>query len=120
LADEHGWEKWGNFPSEVLKMKKTIAIAKAKNILFLSGDRHLAEFSSAKLKGLDYPLVDFTTSGLTHTFPDGPSFPNRYRVGEVVKDLNFGVLRFDFKEKKVAIEIRGQGNKLFETLLQQY
>ncbi len=120
LANEHGWEKWGNFPSEVQKMKNTLRNAKAKNILFVSGDRHLAEFSVTEVEGLSYKLIDFTTSGLTHTYPDSPDDPNRYRVGKLVKDLNFGVLRFDFQNKKVTIEIRGEDNLLLDKLDQQY
>lgn len=121
LADEHGWGKWGNFPSEVQKkMKNTIINAKAKNILFVSDDRHLAEFSVAEIEGFPYELVDFTTSGLTHTYPDSPDDPNKYRVGELVKDLNFGVLRFDFRNKKLTMEIRGKNNRLYDTLEQHY
>ncbi len=82
LAYEHGWEKWGNFPSEVEKMKGILKNARAKNILFVSGDRHMAEFSVAQIDGLSYKLVDFTTSGLTHTYPDSPDTPNKYRVGK--------------------------------------
>jgi alkaline phosphatase D len=120
LADEHGWEKWGNFPNEVIKMKDMLRKAKARNIFFLTGDRHLAEFSMADIDGLDYPLVDFTTSGMTKTFPDSPYEPNRYRVGDQVRQLNFGVLRFNFQEKKVKMEIRGENNKLFDVLVQKY
>ncbi len=120
LADEHGWEKWGNHPSEVKKMYKMLKNAKSKNLLMLSGDRHLAEFSKNTVEGLKYPLIDFTTSGLTHTFPDNPEGINRYRVGKEIRDINFGVLRFDFENEKVLMEIRGAENTLLESLEQQY
>ncbi len=120
IADEHGWEKWGNFPSEVEKMKNILGKAKSKNILFVSGDRHLAEFSTTKVDGLDYELIDFTTSGLTHTYPDSPDEPNPYRVGKLVKELNFGLIKFDFETKKVSMEIRGMNNLLFDKLERQY
>ena len=120
LADEHGWEKWGNHPSEVKKMYKTLKKAKSKNILFVSGDRHLAEFSVTNVPELPYDLVDFTTSGLTHTFPDSPKEPNRFRVGKVVKGLNFGVLHFDLEVEKASMEVRGVNNELLEVLEVQY
>ncbi len=120
LADEHGWEKWGNHPSEVSKMYQLLKSAKARNILFLSGDRHSSEFSVTTVPGLDYKLIDFTTSGLTHTFPDSPDDPNRYRIGKLVKDLNFGVLQFDFDQKKVRMKIRGLENKILGEFEQQY
>ena len=120
LADEHGWEKWGNHPTEVKRMLTTLKNAKAKNMMILSGDRHLAEFSIDTVEGLPYKLVDFTTSGLTHTYPDSPDSPNRFRTGKLVKDLNFGVLKFDFKNQKVIMEIRGESNVLKDELKQQY
>ncbi len=120
LAYEHGWEKWGNFPSEVEKMKRILKDASAKNILFVSGDRHMAEFSVAQIDGLSYKLVDFTTSGLTHTYPDSPDTPNKYRVGKPIKDINFGLLRFDFQNKKVMMEVRGRDNLLLDKFEQQY
>ena len=120
LNDEHGYEKWGNFPSEVNRMYAVLSEAKAKNIMILSGDRHMAEFSLHKFDGLPYDLVDFTTSGLTHTYPDSPPSPNRFRVGKEIKDLNFGVLHFDFTNKKVHMEIRGEDNVLLEELELQY
>jgi alkaline phosphatase D len=120
LADEHGWEKWGNHPSEVKRMLEAIKNAKAKNIMILSGDRHIAEFSVSDVEGLPYSLVDFTTSGLTHTYPESPDTPNRFRKGKLVKDLNFGVLKFDFQSKKVRMEIRGRENKVLEVWNQQY
>ena len=120
LSYEHGWEKWGNFPSEVDKMIAMVTTAKAKNILFVSGDRHQAEFSSMYREGFKYPIVDFTSSGMTHVFPDSPTEANEYRVLEVVKELNFGLLEFDFDTKKVQMSIRGEGDKVFESMVQAY
>lgn len=120
LADEHGWEKWGNYPSEVEKMYQTLKMAKSSNILLLSGDRHLAEFSVDADSGLPYDLVDFTSSGLTHTYPESPDTPNRYRKGKLIKDLNFGVLNFDFDNQKIRFEVKGLQNKLLEVLEVHY
>jgi alkaline phosphatase D len=120
LADEHGWEKWGNLPNEVRRMYDVIKNAKAKNIIILSGDRHLAEFSKAEIDGLDYPLIDFTSSGMTKTYPDDPDDPNRYRIRDQVRQLNYGVLKFNFQEMKVKMEIRGENNKLYDVLVQKY
>jgi len=120
IANEHHWEQWGNFPDEVEKMNQMLAHAKSRNIFMVSGDRHLAEFSIKDIDGLSYPLVDFTTSGMTKTYPDSPEDPNKYRKGKQIQQLNFGVLVFDFQTKKVKMEIRGEGNKLYEVLEQEY
>lgn len=120
LNYNHGWEKWNNFPAEEEKLLHMINNAKAHNIMILSGDRHQAEISVMKDEQLGYPLVDFTSSGLTHVFPDGLTETNEYRVGDVYKVLNFGVLHFDFDTKQVQFEIRGVGDTLYNTFTQQY
>lgn len=120
LSKEHGWEKWYNFPSEVEKMRELLKGAKAKNIILLSGDRHMAEISVDDEAGLDYPLIDFTSSGLTHTWPHFSTEGNEYRVSNIIKRLNFGVLFFDFKNKTVTFELRGRDNFIFERFTQQY
>jgi len=120
LSAEHGFETWGNFPSEVEKLKDLIVTSKAKNVILLSGDRHISEFSTTKIGGLTYPLVDFTSSGLTHTYEEFSGEPNQYRVGEVVKDKSFGLLRFDFDKNEVRLEMRGWENKLLRDYLLEF
>ncbi|MEO9569955.1 MAG: alkaline phosphatase D family protein [Polaribacter sp.] len=70
LSGEHGFETWANFPHEIDKLKNTIINNKAKGTLLLSGDRHISEFSKIKFKNLSYPLIDFTSSGLTHSYTE--------------------------------------------------
>ncbi len=120
LSGDHGYEKWDHFPDEVAKMYSTLKNAKAPNIFMLSGDRHHAELQLNKDAGLGYPLVELTSSGLTHTYPGDPLEPNPYRVGEGTKELNFSVIKLDFENKKVTLEIRGKDNYLFEQMSQQY
>ncbi len=112
LSAEHGFETWGNFPSEVEKLKNLIVTSEAKNVILLSGDRHISEFSVTKVEGLQYPLIDFTSSGLTHTYEEFSGEPNQYRVGEVVKDKSFGLLKFNFETGTVLMEMRGENNEL--------
>jgi len=120
LNDQHGWEKWGNHPSEVTKMKEMLVAAKAKNVVLLSGDRHMAEISVGEIEGLQYPLIDFTSSGLTHTWIDGATEGNPLRISNVIKRLNFGVLLFNFEKNQITFELRGEDNFLYEQHLQQY
>ena len=89
-------------------------------MILLSGDRHISEFSKTQVEGLDYPLMDFTSSGLTHTYEEFSGEPNQYRVGEVVKYKSFGLLKFDFSNKKVLLEMRGKRNKLQQDYLLEF
>lgn len=120
LSDRHGYESWGNMPHEAARMKKIITKSGAEGTIILSGDRHLAEISKDSVKGLDYPLVDFTSSGMTHSWTSFSGEENPYRVSKVVVEKNFGLLRFDFREKTVKMEIRGKDNNLFQSYFQKY
>ncbi len=120
LSYEHGFETWGNMPSEVVKLEKTIADSKAKGVIILSGDRHIAEISQTQVPEMSYPLIDITSSGLTHSYSSYSGETNKYRVSEVISKKNFGLLKFDFKTNKVTFEIRGLKNELFLKKTQQY
>lgn len=120
LSNEHGFECWGNFPHEVDKLKNMIAVSKAKGVLILSGDRHISEFSKTKVEKLEYPLIDFTSSGLTHVYSKFSGEPNPYRVGEVVSTKSFGLLQFDFEANKVHCKIMADNGQLLGELQQSY
>ncbi|MCC6462399.1 MAG: alkaline phosphatase family protein [Saprospiraceae bacterium] len=121
LADEHGHEKWGNFPSARKRMLQLILKTKPKNLLILSGDRHMAEISKMDLQGLPYPLYDFTSSGLTH-IRSGTSEANKMRVGEMILKKNFGVLRVTWENDRpiVVMQVRGAQNELYEEQVVRY
>ncbi|EID72390.1 alkaline phosphatase D family protein [Imtechella halotolerans] len=120
LSAEHGFETWGNMPHEVDKLKALIVDSKAKGVILLSGDRHISEFSKTTVSGLEYPLIDFTSSGLTHTYESYSGESNRYRVGEVINSKSFGVLRFDFKDRLVHMEMIGDGGLVLQEFKQTY
>tara|TARA_R110002012_G_scaffold321191_4_gene548019 strand:- start:5421 stop:6470 length:1050 start_codon:yes stop_codon:yes gene_type:complete len=120
LSNEHGFETWGNFPHEVDALKKMIVASKAKGVMVLSGDRHISEFSKTNVEHLAYPLIDFTSSGLTHTYSSYSGEPNPYRVGEVVSIVSFGTLDFDFEKQQVVCTMIGDDGKVLGTLEQHY
>jgi len=120
LAAEHGFETWGNFPHEVEKLKKTILKSNAKGVLLLSGDRHISEFSKTTFANLSFPLIDFTSSGLTHSYRGFTKETNKYRVQNVVSEISFGVLKFDFDAHKITMQMRGKDNKILQELFQVY
>ncbi|MDB4204556.1 alkaline phosphatase family protein [Polaribacter sp.] len=120
LAAEHGFETWGNFPHEVEKLKKLIVKSNAKGVLLLSGDRHISEFSKTTVAKLSFPLIDFTSSGLTHAYKGFTNEKNKYRVKGVVSEISFGILKFDFETHKITMQMRGKNNKLLQELFQVY
>ncbi|MBT8281162.1 MAG: alkaline phosphatase family protein [Muriicola sp.] len=120
LSNQHGFETWGNFPHEVDKLKNTVEQSGAKGVIILSGDRHISEFSSSTIEGMSYPLIDFTSSGLTHVYSSYSGEPNPYRIGEVVAVKSFGLLRFNFKSKQVEMEMVGDQGKILNKIVQKY
>jgi alkaline phosphatase D len=120
LSYEHGFESWGTFPHEVVKMKEVIKNSEAKGVLVLSGDRHISEFSSTEIPGYKHPLIDFTSSGLTHSYNGFTGEVNPGRIGEVVSEISFGILKFDFKSNAVTMQMRGKDNVLQQEITQNY
>ncbi|MCH7524567.1 MAG: alkaline phosphatase family protein [Bacteroidetes bacterium] len=120
LSSEHGYESWGNMPHESDELVNLIKSTKAKNTIILSGDRHLSEFSKMETDDLSYPLIDFTSSGLTHSYSSFKGEPNKFRVGKVVSEKSFGILKFDFLKNKVTLQMRGENNVLQQEFIQQY
>jgi alkaline phosphatase D len=115
LSEEHGFESWGgNFPHERDKLFDMLKTSKVKNVLFLSGDRHIAEVSKTQLEGLDYPIYDITSSGLTHSYEEADE-PNKYRVSPLIDEKNFGILTIKAKEKTIVVdvELKGERDTLF-------
>jgi len=120
LSNEHGFESWGNMPHEIEKLEAMLKNTKVKNTILLSGDRHISEISKKNIDGLSYPLIDFTSSGMTHSYTSYKNEPNRFRVVDVVSEKSFGVLHFDFESEIVKMEIRDGNNVLFKTFTQKY
>jgi alkaline phosphatase D len=114
LSAEHAFEKWANFPAARKRLLDLLVKTQPAAAILLSGDRHIAEVSKMDLEGLPYPLFDITSSGLTHAYTKASGEPNAYRVGPLVNEKNFGVLRLNWSGEKpaVSVEIRSEGNNL--------
>lgn len=121
IPEDHRFEKWANFPNERQRMFDLIKDTKAKGVILLSGDRHIGEVSKLDIEGMDYPLYEFTSSGLTHAYTNFTSEENRHRVGEVASELNFGVLQINWSENiEVKAMMRGLNNKEINTFTWTY
>ena len=96
----NGWEGWANYPLEIEKFFQTIKDANAEGVFVVSGDVHYAEFSKRSPVG-QYPIYDYTSSGLTHI--EGSASVNQYRIGNAYRALNFGVINIDWNASPVSI-----------------
>jgi len=116
IAEEQGFEKWANFPAARQRMFNMLAEINPKPLLFISGDRHMAEISKIDIPGLTYPLYDFTSSGLTHTWGMYRPEANRYRIDSLIVAKNFGLIKLDWQaaQPAISLEVRGENNELIQ------
>lgn len=113
LSEEHPHEKWANFPSARKRLIDLLIKTKPNGVILLSGDRHTGEFSKMQVSGLDFPLYDITSSGLTHTSKNNKEH-NPYRVGPLLNQKHYGLLEFKDKGKKLEVTMSLKG---LETLV---
>ncbi len=98
----NGWEAWANYPHEMDKFFRTIKETNAEGVFVVSGDVHYAEFSKRTPAG-QYPIIDFTSSGLTHN--EANTSVNPFRVGNAVRELNFGMINIDWNTTPATIKM---------------
>ena len=118
LPEEHVYEKWANFPTARQRFLDLLSKTKPKGALLISGDRHMAEVSKTSVPGLNYALYDVTSSGLTHVSAPHEE-PNRYRVGKIVSELNYGLITIDWAAKPLTATVRINGNNQATYLTQE-
>ena len=111
IPNDHGYEKWGNFPAERKRFFDLIVKTKPARPIILSGDRHIAEISKFELDGLDYPLYEFTSSGLTHTWNTLRDEKNTHREGELIIEKNFGVIDIMHQGENILIKLQAYGSQ---------
>jgi alkaline phosphatase D len=105
VAEDHGFEKWMNFPRERQRLFRLIRDTKAAGVIVLSGDRHLGELSVMNA-GIGYSLYDLTSSGLNMGNQRWRQLePSRHRVAILDRGNNFGVVRIDWDNADPLIRL---------------
>jgi alkaline phosphatase D len=119
IPSEQPYDKWADFPKSRHRLLSLLRETKPKGLILISGDRHLAEMSRLDDSGLGYPLYEITSSGLTHHVDfiyHLRSFfspeKNRYRVGSLLYEKNFGLVDVDWSPKPPvpSLQVRDQEN----------
>jgi alkaline phosphatase D len=120
IPEEHGWEKWANFPAERKRFFSLLRETKAHGVLLLSGDRHMAEISrlAPGSGGPDYPVYEITSSSLNapigHRTKSGTAFVNEinsHRVGLAYLDANFGMIEIDWAAPDPVLRLQVRDEK---------
>lgn len=110
VAEQHGFEKWARFPSARAKLLALLDELAPANLVVISGDRHFAELSRLERGPGKMPLYDLTSSSLSKPWTKAPQELNRHRVGDIVWDVNFGVIEIDWAapEPTMHLQVRSR------------
>lgn len=111
IANDHQFEKWGNFPRERERLLNLLKSTKAKNLLILSSHRNSASIAQTDIKGLG-KIYDATTSSINQ--PGKPSWllKDSTYLTDAYPDVNFGLVKIDWENRKAKVEIHGLENKV--------
>ena len=118
LPDEHRFEKWANFPKARKRLLDLLSEYQIPSVILLSGDRHIGEICKYENTESNQVLYEVTSSGLTHSYKGNNSEPNRYRQGNMVNDLNFGLITIDWKVEppNISLQLRSENNVVKEEI----
>jgi alkaline phosphatase D len=106
IPDQHCFEKWANFPRERERLGRLIRDSGAQAVIFISGDRHLAEISRWNPNKVGYPLYEVTSSGL-NSAGAGKGERNRYRLTtDNFRHDNFGLIHIDWEASEPLIHLQ--------------
>ena len=120
IPEQHCWEKWSNFPHEREKLFDLIATTKANGVVFISGDRHLAEISKIEIESIGYTLYEITSSGM-NSAGYGKGEQNDFRLtNDNFREDNFGliIINWENENAQISLQIRNDtGSLLFQKVL---
>lgn len=104
LPEVHGWESWNKLPAERQRLFDTIRETNAKNVVFVSGDRH-ASFIYESKAVLPFPVQEITASSLNLSFFDSTPEKDNAQLGEGYSMENYGSIAIDWKQKTFDLNI---------------
>jgi alkaline phosphatase D len=110
LSDFTGWEAWGNF-NDKQRLIDLIKNHRVNGVMLISGDTHWGEISKLET-GLDYPLWDITSSGLTEEWKQVS--PNKNRVSDATSNVNYGFLSVNWaiEDPRIHFGLKDVNGKL--------
>ena len=106
IPEDHGFEKWSNFPNDRTKLLKILEKYKERTILF-SGDRHRSGIY--KRNG----IIEITSSSMNKP---GSSFfeTDKYLIGETYPQENYSVLKI--LNDDINIDIKDKNGEILNSI----
>ena len=111
------FELWRRFPKSKQRMNDLIVSSKASGVMFISGDVHHSEFLKTDIKGREYPVYEFTSSGMTHYNKLYHFFNKRRTIDKVYFGKAYGIMDFDWgPQPAVSFKVMDEQNKTVREL----
>lgn len=104
LALGHGYERWGLLPHERARLLALLD-ASACPCLLLSGDRHLGALYEER-EGLRRPILELTSSSLTHTYAHGAREIDPKSIGRPIAVNHYGMVEVLWDRGRVDLSLR--------------
>ena len=106
IPEDHGFEKWSNFPNDRTKLLKILEKYKDRTILF-SGDRHRSGIY--KRNG----IIEITSSSMNK--PGSAFFEtDKYLIGETYPQENYSVLKI--LNNDINIDIKDKNGEILNSI----
>jgi len=102
IPEEHRFEKWANFPSERKRLFNLLKDENAKQIVLISGDRHIGEIS--RVRAGKQTIYEVTSSGLTHSYEEVGKEENRHRISKLTGELNYGLITIN-EQREILLSL---------------
>jgi len=112
IAQDHGFEKWANFPHERQKLFALIAKTKPRNLVLISGDRHIGSIAKTNIK--NYGTVFELTASAINRASTLQEKDSSY-LEMAFSGHNYGWLQLDSNKKKLALELRDSQGKTVQS-----
>lgn len=113
-TDGHGWEAWSRLPLEQQRLYRMITEAKAKGVVFVSGDRHAA-FMYKKEGVLPYPVHELTASSINVAFLDSTDERDSAQLGDGYTLENYGTIDINWDAGQVGLSIKDANGKTVQS-----
>lgn len=112
ISDQHGFEKWNNFPQERERLLELLSKSSGE-IVLLSGDRHFASMHAIERNGKS--IFDLTSSSLNQAGNPSPGDTDQpLKIAEPFSGTNFGKIRIGWRNEKpkLTFEICDENGKV--------
>lgn len=111
IANDHQFEKWGNFPHERDRLLNLLKKYAAQNLIIVSGDRHMAAIAKIELKGAG-TVYELTASSINRPARLGNNMGDTSYIADGYGPINFGLVKIDWSNKTATLEVRGSEDQV--------